>query len=391
MSSNVLRYFVLFYIFIYAGQAVFNTFLPVYFSDIGFTSLQIGSILSLGPFVAMLAQPMWGALSDRAKTKNTILLVLIAGSGIAMMLFPISPLFAYVMVVTCLFTLFQTSIFAIGDTITLETIDRVKHGNFGHIRMGGTFGFAVMSLIFGFIAKDHLSSMFPVYAGTMAVCFLLVLKFPNIEGHQSKGKGMSVGVLLRNKKLMLFLGFNFILQITLGFYYSFFPIYFKELGGDNAMLGWSMVISSLAEVPFLLFADKIFKRFKIYYVLFLAAGATIVRWILFYYIDSPSWILPVQALHGLMFIVLTVTMATYINREVPKELKASGQTFNGLLNLGVARIIGSMAGGAAAGSFGLRNIFLYNAYIAIAATAIFALIIWRMIRKERRQTSSLAG
>src|SRR5690606_12080279 len=85
-----LRNFFLFYFFIYAAHAIYNTFLPLYFDDIGFSSVQIGTILSLGPFIAMLAQPIWGALSDRAKTKNRILLILIAGSGLTMLLYPIS-------------------------------------------------------------------------------------------------------------------------------------------------------------------------------------------------------------------------------------------------------------------------------------------------------------
>ncbi|MEF2245995.1 MULTISPECIES: MFS transporter [unclassified Paenibacillus] len=383
MNIN-LRYFLLYYIFIYAGHAIYSTFVPVYFNDIGFTPMQIGTILSFGPFIAMLAQPFWGAMSDRARSKNMILLLLIVGSAAAMLFVPLSTAFPYVVAVICIFTLFQTSIFAISDTITLEAIDKLRTGNFGHIRMGGTFGFAIMSLVFGFIAERQLGSMFPIYASIMALCFLLVLKFPHVAGHQTKGKGMSIGVILKNYKLMLYLGFNFILQITLGFYYSFFPIYFRELGGDNVLLGWSMVISSLAEVPFLLFADKIFKRVKIHYILIAAAIATTLRWILFYSIQSPLWALPVQLLHGAMFIVLTVTMAAYINREVPKELKASGQTFNGLLNLGVARIIGSLAGGIAITSFGLRNVFLYNAIIAVLSTLIFGLLVWRLQNRERK-------
>ncbi|WP_424767457.1 MFS transporter [Paenibacillus sp. sgz302251] len=377
-----LHYFVLFYVCIYAGNAVYGTFLPVYLQDIGFHSIQIGTLLSLGPLVAILAQPLWGALGDRARTKNFILLLLLTGTGLTTLLYPLSTQYTYLLLMICIFTLFQTSIFAISDTITLEVLDRNKKGSFGLIRLGGTIGFAVMSLLFGIIAQKHIGSLFPVYAFIMLVCFLLVLKFPVIEGHQSQGRKMSILVLFRNHTLMLYLGINFILQTTMGYYYAFFPMYFRELGGDNILLGWAMVISSLSEVPFLLFADKIFKRIKIPYILLGAAAATAVRWYLLFVIDAPYWALPVQALHGLIFIVLTVTMATYINRSVPKELKASGQTFNGLLNLGVARIIGSFAGGIATHAFGMRNVFMYNSIIAFVCMGIFGLLFWRM--KDRQ-------
>lgn len=377
-----LSYFLFFYVFIYAGNAVYGTFLPLYFQDIGFTAIQIGTLLSLGPFVAIIAQPIWGALGDRARTKNLILLILLAGCGITMILYPLSNAFTYLLLMICIFTFFQTSIFAISDTITLEVLDKHKLGKFGHIRLGGTIGFAIMSLVFGIISKNHIGSIFAVYSSIIVVAFLLVLKFPRVEGHQSQGRKMSILVLFRNRMLMLYFGINFILQITLGYYYSFFPMYFRELGGDNVMLGWSMVISSLSEVPFLLFADKIFKRVKIHYILLGAAGFTALRWYLFSIIDAPFWVLPVQALHGLMFIVLSVTMATYINKEVPMELKASGQTLNGLMNLGVARIIGSFAGGIATTSFGIRNVFTYNSIIALLCMGVFALFFWRGRNRE---------
>lgn len=66
-------------------------------------------------------------------------------------------------------------------------------------------------------------------------------------------------------------------------------MYFNDLGGNNLLLGWSMVISSLSEVPFLLFANRIFQRVKVHYILLVAAVATVIRWYLFSVIDSPYW------------------------------------------------------------------------------------------------------
>nr|WP_231506184.1 MFS transporter [Paenibacillus sp. UNC451MF] len=176
---------------------------------------------------------------------------------------------------------------------------------------------------------------------------------------------------------------NLVLQITLGYYYSFFPIYFRELGADNVMIGWSMVISSLSEIPFLLFANRLMQRVRLTHILLIASLAAALRWLSFSFTENPYWVLPAQVLHGLIFIVLTVTMAMYINREVPKELKASGQTLNGLLSLGVARIIGSFFGGFASEAYGMRSVFLFNAWIALACTAC---IIWVSIKEKKAES-----
>ncbi|MCS7458909.1 MFS transporter [Paenibacillus doosanensis] len=378
-------YFLLFYMVIYMGNAVYGTYIPVYFQSVGAAPAEIGTLLSLGPLVAVLAQPMWGTIGDRAKTKNSVLAALLVGSGVMILLFPLSTAFYYLLAMVCLFTFFQTSIFAISDAITLEELDKQKRWAFGPIRLGGTIGFALMSLGFGYLAKVSIQYLFPVFAVVMLISLFLLLKFPKVSGYQSSGSKMQVWVLFKNRKLMLYMGINLVLQITLGYYYSFFPIYFRELGADNVMIGWSMVISSISEIPFLLLAGRIMAKVRLTHVFLVSSIATALRWFAFSFTENPYWVLPAQLLHGLMFIVLTVTMAMYINREVPKELKASGQTLNGLLSLGVARIIGSFIGGFASESFGMRSVFMYNAWIALACAACIG---WVIVRESRQRSAA---
>ncbi|MDB4865713.1 MAG: transporter [Cohnella sp.] len=390
MPINI-SYFLVFYFFIYMSNAVYGTFIPLYFQNIGFSQPQIGTLLSVGPLVAILAQPVWGTVSDRAKTKNSVLLLLIAGTAVSMMLYPLSHQFFYLMIMISVFTFFQTSIFAVSDAVTLEVLDRRKQGNFSMIRLCGTVGFAIMSIIFGLIAQKRVDLLFSVYALILAVSFMIVLRFPAIPGHQSAGRKLRFRVLFRNRKLMMYLAVNFVLHITLGYYYTFFPLYFKELGGDSAWLGWSMVISSVSEVPFLLLSKKIFERVKIPHILLGAGAAATLRWYLFSAIGNAYWALPVQLLHGLIFIVLSVTMATVINKEVPDELKASGQTFNALLTLGAAKIIGSFAGGWADEAFGMRRVFFYNFVLALLCTAVFAVLFWRQGAAQTKKSLEHQG
>jgi PPP family 3-phenylpropionic acid transporter len=380
--------FLLFYIVFYMSNSVYGTFIPIYFQSIGASATQIGTLLSLGPLVALLAQPVWGSLGDRARTKNSVLRLLLLGAGAVILLFPLSNQFYYLLIMVCLFTFFQTSIAPLSDAITLEELDKRKTGSFGTIRLGGALGFAAMSLVFGWIAKEHINSLFFVYALIMLASVLLVSRFPAVQGHQSAGRKMNVGVLFKNRKLMIYMGINVVLQITLGYYYTFFPVYYHNMGGSSVLLGWSMVISAVSELPFLLYSGKIMKRFRIAPIFLVAAVAATLRWFAFSLTDNPYWVLPAQVLHGLIFIVLSVTMAMYINQEVPKELKASGQTLNALLTAGIARIIGSFFGGIASESFGMKQIFYYNGWIA-AACAIY--LVWLCLKETAGPQRQAAG
>lgn len=382
--NNKLTAMILFYFFIYMNNAVYGTFVPVYFEHYGFSNTQIGLLLSVGPFIALLAQPLWGTVSDRAKTKNSVLLMLLAGSAICMLIFPLSVHFVYVLVLICLFMFFQTPVYAIGDAITLEALEQRGFGNFSLIRMAGTFGFAMMSVLFGFLAEDQINWLFPVNFAVFAVCFLTVLRFPRVEGHQSSGRKMHMGTLFRYRKLMLYMSVSFVFHITLGFYYAFYPLYFQELGATSTWIGWSMLISALSEIPFLLLSGVLFQRIPVSYILLGAGVATAIRWYVYAIIENPIWMFPAQALHGLIFIVLTVTMAIVINREVPDELKASGQTLHALLCLGVARIIGSFFGGVVSEFVGMRKVFLYNAILSVLCVVVFGIVFVLQERKKEK-------
>ena len=220
--------------------------------------------------------------------------------------------------------------------------------------------------------------MFVMYFTVLAVTFLMVLKLPHIKGHQSGGDRVALWELFRNRELLFLMFFSLIYHSTLGFYYSFFPIYYREIGGNSVLLGWVMFISAVSEIPFLLFADKIVNKIGITYTLTASAAATAVRWLLIHLAKSPFAVLPISMLHGVAFIVFTYCMATYINREVPKELRASGQTLNWLIAMGLARIIGSVIGGVLSDMIGIRQVFLYTSLLNFGAVMVFGGIFARV-------------
>jgi len=384
-SARIYLLFLFLYGISYMGNAVYGTFMPVYLKSIGLSQTSIATLLSFGPLIAILAQPLWGRIGDRAQSKNRVLQVLSLGSAVSILLLPVSNQYLYLLVIICMVTFFQTSINPLSDAITLEHLAKTKW-NFGPIRLAGTIGFAIMSVAFGIIAKKNINSIYIVYSLVMLLTLIICTQLPKIKGHQSSKNKVSLLVLLKNRKLMLFTLLNFIVQITLGYYYAFFPIYFNQLGADNSLLGWSMLFASLSELPFLLFGHKIIEKFGIPVVLVATAFFAGLRWLLLYFVHNPYLVLPIQMLHGLIFIVLSVTLAIFINQEVPKELKASGQTLNGLLSLGLARIIGSMAGGMASEYIGMREVFLYNSVVAFITFLVFIFIFLKESRTVQKAT-----
>jgi MFS transporter, PPP family, 3-phenylpropionic acid transporter len=375
-TSKYFFIFILLYAFSYACNAAYSIYMPVYLNSVGYSKTNIGVLLSLAPVVAIMGQPIWGTLSDRSSSKNRILITLIVGSTFSILFYRLSINFFYLSFIITLFTFFQTSINSMSDAIALEyTSDtRIK---FGHIRLSGTIGYSIMSVLAGTLLMTNISRMFTLYfvAGLLTLCVALFL--PKVKGHQSKGKRLQFWSLLNNRQLLLYMAFALIIQTTLGYYYTFFSIYFQQLGATKSLVGWGNFVSAMSELPFLLFAHILLKKFKTSHALTLAGSAAALRWLLLGTVVNTNIILLMQILHGMSNIVVTFSLATYINKTVPKELKASGQAISGLVCAGISRVIGSLLGGYLSDAFGIKNMFIYNSILVFAAVIVFNLELWR--------------
>jgi PPP family 3-phenylpropionic acid transporter len=380
-------YFLVLYALVYMTNSIYGTFIPVYLNGIGFSQTVVGTLLSIGPLISVFANSTWGLASDRAPNKNRILKILVLGSAAAMAVYPLSRDFLYLFVIISVFTFFQTSINPISDTITLEYIE-ARRWKYGPIRMSGTLGFAFMSITAGLISKQDIRYIFVLYFCVGMLILLVVFRLPLVKGHQSQGTKVSPWSLFKNRELVTLIAFYFVIQLTFGFYFSFFPIYFKQSGASNSLLGLAMFITSTSEVPFLLFAEKILSRLGVKLTLVLSALVISLRWMLLHFVTDLNAILIVNATHGLTFIVFMYSMATFINRNVPKELRATGQTMNALLCMGIARTIGSSLGGVISDKIGIKQVFLYTSSVAFTAAVVFGAI---FLHQSRRKAAGNAG
>ena len=62
----------LIYVLFYAGQAMYNVYLNLFLDQNGFSKTQLGLLSSVSTIVLVLVQPLWGVLSDKSKSKNQI-------------------------------------------------------------------------------------------------------------------------------------------------------------------------------------------------------------------------------------------------------------------------------------------------------------------------------
>lgn len=368
------------YVFTAGIGAVFNTFIPVYFKSIGLSNTLIGTLMATSPLMILVSQPFWGTAGDRTRSVNRLFRYILGGSAVAVACIPLTKDFIPLMVIVCVYGFFSSTMFTTQDVLTLQAIENTPI-RYGTVRLGSTVGFAVVSILAGLAVKWNVNMVFPLTAGFALLSILVTFKLPKVSGHQTKNNRVSPAVLLKNRELVILTVLSFFVMLTFGYYSSFFSIYFGELGGDSGLLGIYWFISAIVEVPFLLFADRIVKKIGVRGALILSAVVMGLRWLLLFILNDVYSVMATSVLHGLSFIIIIYCMATFINREVPPELKSSGQSFYMVIGGGLPRIIASVLGGVINDQIGIRPVFLICAIINLLTVVVIGGLFWRTSRK----------
>lgn len=355
----------------YAANSVYQGYISLYYTQLNFSGGQIGAIGAASAAATLLAQPVWGRIGDIVRRRRLLLCALSLAAALALPAALANGSFTLQMICAMLFYAFFCALLPLGDTILLEA------GGFGAYRLAGGISFALASAFFGLL-RGRLKPGGTLWcaAALLALTAGAALLLPESSG---KGRGRrNMAALLKNRRLMGLLAFTLPLQMTMGFFYTFYAPHFREIGGSDAMLGLGYLLATASEAPYLILSGRIRRRFGTEKPMCIAAGMLAIRWLLLGAANSPWTALLSQLLHGGGFIVITVSMALWISGNVPEELRASGQALLNMCTFGLARIPGNLLGGWVAENWGRGTAFLACAAICAVTGLGMLLQIRRM-------------
>ena len=140
------------------------------------------------------------------------------------------------------------------------------------------------------------------------------------------------------------------------------------------MVGYGLSFQGLCELPIFYFSARIILRLGLKTTLVITVLATVIRLILYYFIETPVASLPVELLHGFSWSLFWVVCVEYVNKLVDEHWLATGQSLIYAAYFG----IGAIASNYWTGYFinrgmMVQEIFLLNAGI-VAVVAISVLL-----------------
>lgn len=376
---------------IYMASAAFSPYLTLYYKQNGISSLEIGTLMAVGPVVSICIQPLWGVFSDLTGRRKLTLAIVVLGTAATVLGYRFGSGFGFFLVMAILLASFNTSIVPLSDALTLEYANRHSI-NYARIRIGGTVGYSIVVLAVGGFLKEDPGMAFLLGAAGYVLLFFLVLKIP-VEGssvrHRQKQKkaeasdpGKKKGKIFYDNSYLFVMVCAFVMQVGMNFNSNFMGVYIGEMGYDQGLIGVANFVSAASEIPILLAAGWIMKRFSSIQILLFSCVMMSVR-IFLLTGESVGFVVASQLLQSVTYMTMYYSCVMFISRNTYPDKRSQGQSMLAMVQGGFASVAGSMLGGVVTEQLGSRGAYWLMAAAVMAMTAAVAAA-YRFYRKKQQ-------
>lgn len=380
-SYNVIKAF---NFFIYGALSVYSTFFALYLQKIGWSTLEIGALMAGGPIVSIIANPLWGYLSDRFRNIRMVILIMMAGATIIMQIVFLAQSYTVIYTAMLFFFFFQMPMFSQSNSLILNAIEGTNY-KFGSFRLWGSMGWAVLAAASGpVIGQIGIERLWILYTAMMLMSILFALGLPKGESKAAvKSEKTNYRSIFANRAFLLFLLLGLVLSVPNSMNQTFIALYIAELGGQADMIGWAAFFSSIFEIPVFLLLDRYLKRntkTMMFCMIFVSLLFTL-RWVLMAGAGSGLQIIFVQLFHCVTFGCFYYIGTQLTALLVPAQYRASGQAVYALIYGGVSGMAAGVIGGWLFQNMGAQSMYISGAIMALAGVAGFAAL-YAMVRRS---------
>lgn len=381
----------------------YTPFLSAYFTAIGLSATQTGALLTIQPLAVIFIQPLWARLSDRTGKRKLVLSFLVAASAVSVLLYYLGIRFATVLFATVVFSLFFSALLPLCDALVIDGCS--THGvEFARVRMGGTLGYAFVVFVAGSFLDVNPSAQFALVAVLCVIFLITVFLLPVARSFEMGAQNAvqdddsndmsdepdkhSVLGIFTTSEIYYVLAFAFVSQMGLGFSGSFLGRYVVELGFGQGLVGVLSAVSALSEVPILLFAGPIVRRFGEMRLLIASCFFMVLRIVLIGVGVVPTMVIG-QLMQSVTYMTVYYSCTRYVASHVLPGRQSQGQSVLVMVQSGMAMLMANLAGGVIGDAFGMQMFFYLSALLVLMGT-VGVFLAYRA-RGRHRQGISAVG
>lgn len=346
--------------FTFFANAMINTQGVPFLIEVGYSSSQRGNIMAFYALVAMVGQFVVGYLCDRHKTiKRYFILMAIFFAGFIVMTFTLSDQNYLVHFLLMGNTLALSRVVVnLMETWIIEVDGMYPY--FGSIRSFGSLGWALSSLLAGFIILEFGYDWLAYVAAGLNMVVVFASFFFEDANKQTatKIKLQDTLTLFKNPRFVLLLMTYLLIFVV----YSADSIAVTDLimsvGGTEADVGLKWFVQALSELPFMVMGTYILTRFSAKWMLGVGSFFLGMRFILYGLFPTTSLIIWLSLLQMLSFPFTLISQKELVLAESPKELRTTAQMIFISVTSGLSAILSPLISGYLGEVFELRSIVM---------------------------------
>lgn len=368
------------YLTLFIGLGAYNTFLPVYLENtLGFTSSQVGMIVSIPSILGIIFVPIWGLISDVSKKQKTVLWINVLMSLLLAVLYSITKSFIPVLIVATFFEMFRNSVLPLTDAITTSYCNQ-NNKNYGSIRVIGSLTFAVASFLCGQLIKATNSNLmfFYVFMVSMIGCLIVTPMLDTTSKIEEKEKinlKKDLPKLFKNKAYILILVCGVCVASLTEAMMAYQGIHLMSLGAGAELVGLLTVFMVIPELYFMVKSKDLVRKYGMVKMIGFASCALLLRWIIYYFTSNPWLFMIGTSMHGVSISIMIICAFDFIGKVVDKKLYTTSMTVY-TFTIGVSYSLMKLLYGNMIDLFGIKSIFIFSMIVSL-----FSFIVLRWISK----------
>lgn len=278
----------------------------------------------------------------------------------------------------------------------LESIDDLE--KYGMQRIWSSFAYILIPTIITLVI-DNTNCLFGLsihpfmlhfylFAAFLGLTFLLAYCYPMVTSEKYKyaskvGKGMRV-VCCNFRSLMLMLTL-LIMGFVYSSYYNFLFWQLIDMGSREITLGLCITLAALAEIPMLLFNEKLIRKIGNGGVVCLSLLFLSARCLYYSFLPTPWAVLPAEITHAFTHTAMWWAVLSSSSFNTSPALSRSIRSILSSVYFGLGFGVGSIVSGVVYDSFGATILFQAGAVLAIGWFPFLCLSVRCCREKDRNQ------
>ncbi len=363
---------------------VVTAYAAVYLKGVGCSNTELGLILAFGNVGGALLSPVLGAMIDRNRNIRhaAVVNVLLAVQVVLLILLRVHP--RHDMLTAACYVLYIAAMMPV-NAVNLDLCVRLERAkaplNFGLARSMGSFSFVILSTLLGIITArwGHLSLPVAGLAVILLQLFGNRLVDRDLRGAEAvmppaeiliSEKSSSISVFIReNRMFCLMLFGTIIIFIAHNMDGNFLINEVVELGGNTAVMGYIAAFTAITEVPVMMFASRLPKRWSTVQYIRLSFVFFIIKILAYALAPTIPLFFAARILQAPSYALYTVLIVGYADRQVAAKDSAKAQSLAFSMTT-IGSVLASLIGGRMFDTVGVKSTMLTAAAIAVVGAAI---------------------